>query len=543
MKSIRFTMIQAMLILLSVSIGHAHDIKAGGMYAFTKAAVSSTAAHAPKLILEVTDKATGKPVAARFSVTVDGHPYEPPELGPGGLKFESIHERKQQRFVACYTRGEKPVEVLLPVGARRITVYVTKGFEYLPITLTSDIHGSETRLSASLERWSNIREDGWYGTDEHVHYDRLEPAGDTRWLTMMDGDDLACAHFMTLKGGMRDGCWALQYAFGKEGQSTDGERLIVPGEEYRDTAQGHINLLGLTELIEPISTGGMGIPKVRENYPPFIDVLRETQRQGGMGGVAHGAKLGLHPTAIMDAVLGAVDFWEISNGFIYQTDLWYKLMNCGYFLPPAAGTDLPNDPERDPWQPFLGSVRTYVRTGDNNDFETWKTVMKRGEVFITGGPLIQMKVNSAGPGGTIHLPAGGGEVMVEAELTSPRQLQSLEIMFNGKEIRAEPLSAIKDRVHTLTIKEKVHVTKSGWFAAAGQGSRIEAQQIDALAHTGAIRVLVGNQPIKSSSDASALIEILEEQKHYYSTKGRFQQPEHRERMLNLYDQAIKELRK
>ena len=51
----------------------------------------------------------------------------------------------------------------------------------------------------------------------------------------------------------------------------DGERLIRSGEEYRDASQGHINLLGINKVIEPISTGGLGTPKVSETYPPFRD--------------------------------------------------------------------------------------------------------------------------------------------------------------------------------------------------------------------------------------------------------------------------------
>ena len=57
----------------------------------------------------------------------------------------------------------------------------------------------------------------------------------------------------------------------------------------------------------------MGWPKVVENFPSLYDVLEEAQHQGGYAGVAHGGSLGKEPTAIADAVLGRVDFWETTG--------------------------------------------------------------------------------------------------------------------------------------------------------------------------------------------------------------------------------------
>ena len=84
-------------------------------------------------------------------------------------------------------------------------------------------------------------------------------------------------------------------------------------------------------------------------YPAVSLKVARAKVLDGLTGVAHGGMLSRKPTALADAVLGAVDFWEISNGFNYSTEGWYRLMNCGIFLAPGAGTDLPNQPFRDPW--------------------------------------------------------------------------------------------------------------------------------------------------------------------------------------------------
>ena len=65
-------------------------------------------------------------------------------------------------------------------------------------------------------------------------------------------------------------------------EASDGRRMIRPGEEYRDGYQGHINLLGVTEVIPPISTGGIGKPAVMQHYPPLYDVFLRARKLGGI---------------------------------------------------------------------------------------------------------------------------------------------------------------------------------------------------------------------------------------------------------------------
>jgi hypothetical protein len=399
----------------------------------------------------------------------------------------------------------------------------------------------------SLERWADVGADGWFPAEEHLHYDRLDPAHDADWLTMLAGDDLAQAHFLVLKGGNLPGVWATQFAYGAAGEAFDGERLIRPGEEYRDTIQGHINLLGISEVIPPISTGGTGRPKVAENYPPFVDVLRRARKLGGIGGPAHGTALGRSPTGILDTILGAVDFFEIANTHLYKVDVWYRLMNCGYLTPPAAGTDLPNFPFREPWQPLLGETRMYVRVGPKRDFKSWTEALKRGEVFVTSGPMIRLTVNGTGPGGTVRLSAGGGEVHLEAELAGPRPLQTLELVRSGEVIASKVHRQKDGKIHRWRIQERFSIEKSSWLAARGTGvakRELEKQtgiRQNTVAHTAAVRVLVGDGPIASPDDVEFLAEHLSAQREYYRTKANFERDEHRKRVLGLFDTAIAEL--
>lgn len=490
------------------------------------------------------EQETGLPTSARFSLVVDGKEFIPEALGAGGLRFVSIHTGKKQKFVALYARGLGEVEVLLPPGSQSGTVRLAKGLEYLPAEVPFKVSGVTTTVTAKLHRWTDIRSKGWLPAEEHLHYDRTEPAYNKDWLTILAGDDLAYGHFLVLKGGNLPGIWASQYAYGEQGQASDGLRLICPGEEYRDSMQGHINLLGIREVIPPILAG---TPEHPYHYPAFYDVLQRARDLGGLVGPAHGTALGRSPSGIADTILSAVDFFEIANTHLYKTDVWYRLMNCGYIVPPAAGTDLPNYPFRDSWQPLLGEVRTYVCTGGKTDYESFKQAIKSGQVFVSSGPMIEISVDGVGPGGAVRLPKDGGEVHVTAKISGPRPLAAFELICNSEPLNVK-ISKTKDGpIYRWTIDQQVRIEQSSWLAARGDG--IEKQALEkhtgilqhTMAHTGAVCVLVSGKPIRSGPDAKFLIRHLRDQIEFYRDGAKYAKPEDRDRALGLFQSAIAEL--
>lgn len=271
----------------------------------------------PRLRLSIKDD-SGQFIAARFSTTVDGVPHIPSELCSNGLRFVSIHKGKRNTFIATYSRSSGVVSIPLPAG-KSCSVTATRGFEYRPTTKTVLLNKKgETDCSIVIRRWIDLARKGWHATDEHVHFERTDRQHDSDWLDMLDADGLSHAHFLVLKGGNVPGIWAEQYAYGPEGEAKRKHQFIRSGEEYRDSTQGHINLLGSDSMIEPISTGGIGRSS-KFNAPPLADVLREARRRGGIGGPAHGGALAKSSTALLDAVLGQVDFFEIANSHLYKT--------------------------------------------------------------------------------------------------------------------------------------------------------------------------------------------------------------------------------
>lgn len=497
----------------------------------------------PVLSLTILDAADGAPTPARFSIRLGGVEYVPPALGPHGLRFLSKHEGHRHVFAATYARGTGAVDVPLPAGATIGTVYVAKGYETRPARQRFEVEAGRAEVTIQLERWIDLAAQGWIAADTHLHYDRVEAAHDPDWLTLLAGDDLDAGHFLTALGANGRGIWGAQYAYGAPGEANDGRRLIRPGEEFRDGSQGHAVLLGIERLIQPISSGDFAGGVTKNNHPLLHDVLQETRAQGGIGGVAHGGFYGKRPTAALDAVLGAAGFFELANTHLYQTPLWYELMNAGWMLPPTAGSDLPGHPLREPWQPLLGQARMYARTGGAVDFAAFMAALGRGEVWITTGPMLSFTVNGAGPGATVELPAGGGRVEVEAELASPRPLTSLEIVQSGVPVAAATAASETDGIHHLTLRAQLDIDRSVWLAARGQGpdviverSRSRVHQ-PAVAHTAAVQVLVGGAPIRSRPDAQSLATRLTADRAHYAEHGVFAETAHRDAFLALFDRA------
>ena len=492
------------------------------------------------IYLQIIDERTKEALPVRFSLIINHKPYVPDSLDENGIRFTSIHTGKDEIFICTYSRGKGVVTVPLPENTRNGIIYLSKGYEYLPSETHFTYQGKDT-ITIQMRRWINLEKEGWFSADEHIHYDRLNKDFDEDWLTMLEADGVTHSHFLVLKGGNLPGIWASQYAYGKAGEATNNRSAIFPGEEYRDSNQGHINLLGIDHVIYPILAGTKDYPY---NYPAFHDIFKETHELGGIGGPAHGARFGQKPTAFLDVILGNVDFFEIMNTGITNTDNWYRLMNCGYFIPPAAGTDLPNWPFRDRWQPFFGETRMYVKMNENNyDFESWKHSIKKGNIFVTSGPIIKLKVNNAEMGDIIHLDVNK-QVEISAELQCTQALQSLEIILNGKVLSQNIKWEKRDDIYVIKIDSTIQITESSWIAARGKGFKkqalyaIRGDKINVFAHTAPIQILVDDAPIIFKDDAISLKNELESQKKHYHAKGNYKEEKHRQRMMRLYDKAI-----
>jgi hypothetical protein len=107
----------------------------------------------PTLKLHIVDSQTGIPLAARFTMEVDGEPYDPRWLDEHGISFTSIHVSKKQRYTAFYSKGSGAVSLSLPEKASRVSVSAARGFHYRLGEGSVDVRNGRGEITIELSRW------------------------------------------------------------------------------------------------------------------------------------------------------------------------------------------------------------------------------------------------------------------------------------------------------------------------------------------------------------------------------------------------------
>src|SRR2546429_9069946 len=89
---------------------------------------------------------------------------------------------------------------------------------------------------------------------------------------------------------------------------------------------------------------------------------------------------------------------------LVTSEIWYRLLNCGFRLPAGAGTDaFPNFASlRGP----PGLVRVYVKAGPTLDHRHWLAGIKTGRAFVTNAPLLEVTIARHDIRGGVPVPAG-----------------------------------------------------------------------------------------------------------------------------------------
>ena len=95
----------------------------------------------------------------------------------------------------------------------------------------------------------------------------------------------------------------------------------------------------------------------------------------------------------VDAALGKVDYYELIGFSDHKASefVWYHLLNCGFRIPAAAGTDaMANYASlRGP----VGLNRVYVNSSGLHNRQEVLSGLKKGNSFVTNAPLIGFKVS------------------------------------------------------------------------------------------------------------------------------------------------------
>ena len=461
-----------------------------------------------KLLLRVTDPG-GKPVAARVFVTgEDGRAYAPDD---GWMEADDSFDRKERPFEAHYFVTKGISEVAVPAG--KVQVGVMRGFEYRFEERTLDVLAGKT-----LEATVPLRQIEWKGPDTrwvsgdaHVHMNYAGTYRNTpsHLIEQAAAENLSIIENLVVNKEQRFP--DIAYFSPKLDPASDEDRLLQHAQEFHTSYWGHLGLLNLTRNL--ILPGYAAYPNTEAAslFPANANVADLAHEQGALVGYVHPLESVPNPAKgpvtfelPADVALGKVDYIEVVGFSDHKStaEVWYKLLNCGFRLPTAAGTDFMGNfaSLRGP----IGLNRVYAEVPAGSlKLEPWLQSIKAGRTFATNGPLLRFELGGKTPGGEVHLDKKQ-DVFFKAALGSMVPVDSLEIVCNGKVARELDLSANRTSAY---VEGKLALESSGWCILRTFSDKAEYPILDLYpyATTSPVYVDIAGAPLRNTEDPAYFV--------------------------------------
>ncbi len=462
------------------------------------------------LVVEALD-ASGAAVPVRVSVTgSDGRGFVPDDAW---RHADDSFVRGEQRFEYSYFHAPGRAALVVPAGT--YDVEILHGLEFRPFRQRVAVTiGATARVRATLERLADLRADGYWSGDLHVHMNygghyRNTPA---HLAFQAEAEDLAVVESLIVNKEQRVPD-VTAFGRGRPDPASTPRVLVVHGQEFHTSVWGHLGLLGLSDHLLLPGYAGYAATAAASLEPTNADVADLAHDQGAIVGYVHPFDADPDPSdrahpltdeLPVDVALGKVDYYEalgFEDDHFATARVWYRLLDCGFRLPAGAGTDAMADYAslRGP----LGMNRVYARTGAFPDHARWLDALRRGRSFVTNGPLPQLAVEGREPGDEVSLPAGGGTVDAHVTLRSIVPIDHLELVANGQVVARVPIT---DGI-TADAHVPVPIAASGWILLRAYADRSRHPVLDLYpyATTSPVYVTVGGRPVRSRADAGFFV--------------------------------------
>jgi len=424
-------------------------------------------------------------------------------------------------------------EIQLPQGPARIRV--NRGFDSEVVEQTVNVPGA---LNVRLKKKFELP--GWYSGDTHIHdrHTGIYPVTAKDLALAAAAENINVSNMLIHMDGTKFQGDPANLT-GRIHPLSTKDHILRYSEEYRSSL-AHMALLGIRKMIYPVTSGTAGTSYALP-WPPLFQVAERARENGAIVGLPHpyypgiasgstdGVREGRGATEIpVDVALGAVDYYDIAC--IWSDDktaaqLYYRLLNSGFRLPVAGGTDSFIDVPRDPPQ---GTDRAFVRVEGALTFEKWQAGLKAGRSFATNGPLLTLQVNGREIGDELAL-AEPGKVRVRAKVFSNSPIDALEIVINGKVVESAP---------SLRVDKEFMLDRSSWIAARAIGpAHPLVGDFYAFGHTSPIYVPIAGKPIDDPAEREFFVRYIRELKIYIEGLP-WTDPQKRRTYQEAYDRAI-----
>ena len=460
--------------------------------------------------LKVLDKAN-KPLAARVFVTgADGRAFAPDDAW---MHADDSFDRSERPFEAHYFDTTGVSHIMVPVG-ESIDVGIMRGFEYPFEHRKVQIKPSSNSLFVSMQPIENEQpgKTHWVSGDVHTHMNyagtyRNTPA---HLIEQADAENLAIVEDLIVNKEQR--IPDIAYFSPKLDPASNLNHLLLHGQEYHTSYWGHLGLLNLTRHL--ILPGYAAYPNTAAAslYPANANIADLAHAQGALVGYVHpfdsvpdpAKDASLTAELPVDVALGKADYIEVVGFSDHKStaDVWYKLLNCGFRLPTASGTDFMGNYASLRGPVGLNRVYAEVKPGPLK-IEPFLEAIKAGRTFATNGPLLHFSLGGQGIGGEVRLAKKEG-VQFSVQMRSIVPVDHLQIVCNGKVERELAMNG--DRTGA-KVEGSIPVDASGWCVLRAFSDKAEYPILDLYpyATTSPVYLSVVGAPVHNPADAAYFV--------------------------------------
>ena len=454
-------------------------------------------------------------LAARISVTdQDGRAYAPEDAW---MHADDSFDRKERPFEAHYFHSAGKAGMAVP--ARGVEVEVTKGLDYRPVKRKIQVAANQqNKLIITLEPLRPPQSSGsqWVSGDVHVHMNYGGAYRNTpkHLVEQAAAENLPIVQSLIVNKEQR--VPDISYFRTTPDAASTSRNLLLYGQEFHTSYWGHLGLLNLQRNFILPDYAAYPNTAAASLFPTNADVADLAHQQQAVVGYVH--PLDAVPDPIKDAsltnelpvdvALGKVDYIEVLGFSEHKSTaaVWYRLLNCGFRLPAAAGTDaMANFASlRGP----VGLNRVYVKVPAGPfAIAPWLSSLKQGHTFATNGPLLDFKLEGREAGDDLKLPAPG-QVKFTAAMRSIVPIDHLQIVCNGEVVRDLNTNSYpaSDR-QSADVEGALPISQTGWCLLRAWSEKAEYPVLDLYpyATTSPIYVSVAGSQPDASADAAYFI--------------------------------------
>jgi TolB protein len=462
------------------------------------------------LYLSVTDE-KGRVTPARiFIMGPDGRTYAPRDAW---MQADDSFDRSERPFEAHYFESDGNATIEVPAGS--VTVGVMKGFDYEFAQQQIDVKdGATTEIRIQLKKIAVPEDQGsrWVSGDVHVHMNYAGAYRNTpeHLIAQMAAENLPIVEDLVVNKEQR--IPDMSYFRTTPDQASTTENLLLHGQEFHTSYWGHLGLLHLTRNF--LIPGYSAYPNTAAAslFPTNASVADMAHAQQGVVGYVHPfdtypdpAKETLTDELPADVALGKVDYIEVLGFSDHKSTarVWYRLLNCGFRLPAAAGTDAMGNfaSLRGP----VGLNRVYVKVPAGSlDVEPWLANLKQGHSFATNGPLLGFSLANLGPGEDLKPAKGQSEVKFRVWMRSIVPIDHLEIICNGQPLRQLKMA---DNRQSANEEGTLTLSASSWCLLRAYSDEAEFPVLDLYpyATTSPIYITIEGSRLHAKEDAAYFI--------------------------------------